>query len=177
MQRQPLHSQQGSVLLLSLVLLTVITLTSVIGMQRSTTQIRMLNNMQHQQEMFNATNDHLELGMTFFQDKENYDDVEDLIGPLTYNGLPDKTLPNIKNSLNWTPPTPKRAGIQVEDYIELNSLSDKLLNSPEFAKGNSGASQGAQNVFYFSYIVTSTDASGRLASTQEIVFNLRGAAQ
>src|SRR5690554_6638031 len=48
-------SQRGSALIISLVILTAITIGAVVAMQRSTLQVRMVGNMQHQQNVFNAT--------------------------------------------------------------------------------------------------------------------------
>lgn len=172
MQRQPLHSQQGSVLLLSLVLLTVITLTSVIGMQRSTTQIRMLNNMQHQQEVFNATNMHVELGISYLQG--NISTARGLLGPLIVSsGTPPK-LNNLATSSDWVAPVPKKTQLSVTDGLQLSEMSQQLIRSKHFLKGNNGASQGGQNKYVFSYRAEGTDRSGRISSIQEIVFNLKG---
>ncbi len=46
--------QRGSALIVSLVILTAITLGAMVAMQRSTVQIRMVSNLQHQQEISNA---------------------------------------------------------------------------------------------------------------------------
>jgi|GEM_PF-1215588 len=46
--------QRGSALLISLVVLTAITLVALVAMQRSSTQIRMISNLQHQHEVSNA---------------------------------------------------------------------------------------------------------------------------
>lgn len=46
--------QRGSALIISLVILTAITLGAIVAMQRSTLQVRMVGNMQHQQKVFNA---------------------------------------------------------------------------------------------------------------------------
>ena len=46
--------QRGSALIVSLVILTVITLGAMVAMQRSSVQIRMVSNLQHQQEISNA---------------------------------------------------------------------------------------------------------------------------
>src|SRR5690554_5689279 len=49
-----LVKQQGSALLVSLVILTVITMGAMVAMQRSGVQIRMVSNLQHQHELENA---------------------------------------------------------------------------------------------------------------------------
>ena len=49
-----LVKQQGSALLVSLVILTVITMGAMVALQRSGIQIRMLSNLQHQHELENA---------------------------------------------------------------------------------------------------------------------------
>ena len=48
------NDQRGSALIISLVMLTAITVVSMVAMQRSSTQIRMINNLQHQHEVANA---------------------------------------------------------------------------------------------------------------------------
>ena len=49
-----LVKQQGSALLVSLVILTVITMGAMVALQRSGIQIRMVSNLQHQHELENA---------------------------------------------------------------------------------------------------------------------------
>lgn len=46
---------RGSALIISLIILNVITLGAMVAIQRSTVQIRMISNLQHQQEIHNAT--------------------------------------------------------------------------------------------------------------------------
>lgn len=47
--------QRGSALIISIVILNVLTLGAMVAMQRSTVQIRMISNLQHQQEISNST--------------------------------------------------------------------------------------------------------------------------
>lgn len=54
-------NQQGSALLVGLVILTAITLSALVGMQRSTVQIRMVSNLQHQQELDSVAQGTLEV--------------------------------------------------------------------------------------------------------------------
>src|SRR5690554_7982370 len=49
-----LVKQQGSALLVSLVILTVITMGAMVALERSGIQIRMVRNLQHQHELENA---------------------------------------------------------------------------------------------------------------------------
>jgi hypothetical protein len=53
-------ANKGSVLALSLVMLTAITLVSITSMQRSGLQGRMVNNIQHKEKGFHAANSELE---------------------------------------------------------------------------------------------------------------------
>lgn len=174
MRSPTVQSQTGSVMLLSLVLLTVITLTAVIGMQRSTLQIKMLNNMQHHQEVFNATNDHIELGVAFLQGDIGI--ARSTLGPLIQSGDTSILLTNIDLGPDWVEPTGYSEHVTVVDTLQLSDISDPTLASPQFLKSNPGASTGTTQKFYFNFTSSGSDASGRITSTQEIVFNLEGPA-
>jgi len=161
-------------MLLSLVLLTVITLTAVIGMQRSTLQIKMLNNMQHHQEVFNATNDHVESAVTYLQG--NIDSTRELLGPIIQTDNTSNQISNAYLGDNWVKPTGYANHISVTDTIRLSDISEPALASPSYLKSNPGSSAGTTQKYYFDYIATGSNSSGRITSTQEIVFHLEGPA-
>jgi|TARA_Y100000296_G_scaffold32262_1_gene37338 hypothetical protein len=161
-------------MLLSLVLLTVITLTAVIGMQRSTLQIKMLNNMQHHQEVFNATNDHIELGVAFLQG--NISTARSTLGPLIQSSDTSLMLTDVNLGPDWVEPTGYSKHVSVVDSLELNDISDPAQASSQFLKSNPGSSTGTTQKYYFNFTSRGSDASGRITSTQEIVFNLEGPA-
>ncbi len=176
MRSRKMQSQTGSVMLLSLVLLTVITLTAVIGMQRSTLQIKMLNNMQHHQEVFNATNDHIELGVSFLQRDENIGVARSTLGPLIQSSDTTLVLTNIELGAGWIEPAGYAEHVTVVDTLQLSDISDPATASSQYLKANPGASTGTTQKFYFNFTSSGSDASGRITSTQEIVFNLEGPA-
>ncbi len=176
MRSRKMQSQTGSVMLLSLVLLTVITLTAVIGMQRSTLQIKMLNNMQHHQEVFNATNDHIELGVSFLQRDENIGVARSTLGPLIQSSDTTLVLTNIELGADWIEPAGYAEHVTVVDTLQLSDISDPATASSQYLKANPGASTGTTQKFYFNFTSNGSDASGRITSTQEIVFNLEGPA-
>jgi hypothetical protein len=60
------RANKGSVLAISLVILTAITLISISALQRSGTQGRMVGNMQHKEQSFHAANGELEEIYNFF---------------------------------------------------------------------------------------------------------------
>ncbi|WP_430461673.1 pilus assembly PilX family protein [Thalassolituus sp. LLYu03] len=54
MKRRTQAKQNGSALIVGLVILTAITMGAMVAMQRSGVQIRMVSNLQHEQELSNA---------------------------------------------------------------------------------------------------------------------------
>jgi len=73
--------QSGSVLAISLVLLTAITLIALMGLQRSGLQSRIVANIQHKERIFNASYSELECVFESFQDDtQDLSDARDKAG-------------------------------------------------------------------------------------------------
>lgn len=157
--------QRGSSLIISLVILTAITIGAVVAMQRSTLQVRMVGNMQHQQNIFNAAQSDLSalidqlrssnnakktLNKSIQADNQNLDpDTAATIEPFTQGSLVKPPLPqNVKETIN---------------KLRLVSVEDSL-------KANEGSSSGARRTYYFANQVEATDKNDNVKSIQEIGF-------
>ncbi len=84
-------SQSGSALAISLVILTAITLISISSLQRSGLQAKIVANIQHQEQLFNAAQSDQELWVTAFNQSVSGDNL--LAAPLrkfTINPLGEK---------------------------------------------------------------------------------------
>lgn len=104
-------NQSGSVLAISLVLLTAITLIAIMGLQRSGLQTKIIANIQHREIVFNGTQNLIEDGYGYFQtvDTQELSDAIDKqiayqyqvslgTDPSLING-PEKTI-NLETKLN-----------------------------------------------------------------------------
>ena len=54
-QKQPLKKQRGSALIVSLIMLTAVTFLAIVNLQGSTTQIRIVNNLQTNETVFHTS--------------------------------------------------------------------------------------------------------------------------
>ena len=140
MVNQSLKTQNGSVLLFSLIVLTVITLTAVVGMQRSTLQLRMLNSMQHHQEVYNATNEQVELGTLFL--RSDVRKARRIMGPLIQTA---GTGASLVNEATWVPIVLHSSVSQITERLNLsNQSASAMANTPFYLRGsgNRGSSNG-----------------------------------
>lgn len=171
---------RGSALLVSLVLLTVITIGAMVSMQRSTLQLRMVTNMQHQQQIFNGVYGHLR--QLEDEMEENVDDAKAALDPLVIqeskniaNGKPagQATLDPFATSTVLTPisqPSIVKAVTTVTNVIRLPEPGSKNLKE---SKGNS---QGSVSFYYFGNRSDGTDANNNIRTRQEIGIRLGSAA-
>ena len=158
-------SQRGSSLIISLVILTAITLGAVVAMQRSTLQVRMVGNMQHQQNVFNAA--YSSLGSL----------IDQLRSPTIANSLLNKAIqlenqtagstiePFSEGSLN-KPTPPQNIKTPVNALRVVSSPSD-IANSLKATEGSSGATLVP---YYFANRVEVKDKNNNAQSIQEIGF-------
>ncbi len=161
-----IHPQRGSSLIFSLVILTAITLGAVVAMQRSTLQVRMVGNMQHQQNVFNAAQSDLSSLIDQLRNTDNADHVLNkaiqaenqtagsIINPFSQdNGLTQPTAPkNIKKP---------------ENALRVLSLPSSTPNSLKAAEGSSS---GTLAPYYFANHVEVNDKNDNVKSIQEIGF-------
>jgi Tfp pilus assembly protein PilX len=175
MVNQSLKTQNGSVLLFSLIVLTVITLTAVVGMQRSTLQLRMLNSMQHHQEVYNATNEQVERGVSFL--RSNVSRARRIMGPLIQTPGASSSGTLLVNEAAWEPIVLHSSVFQITESLDLsNQSASAIATTPFFLRGsgNRGSSNGGVQTYDFTYVATGTDRSGRISSSQEIGLQIMG---
>lgn len=159
------NSQQGSALIISLVILTAITIGAVVAMQRSTLQVRMVGNMQHQQNVFNAAQSDLSALIDQLRDPANASltlnksiqaenqSAGSTIKPFTAGGL---TKPNPPKNIK----SPKNA-------LRVTALPSDAVHSLKAKEGSSG---NTLVPYYFANIATAKDKNDNLSSTQELGF-------
>ena len=170
MRPTAIKRESGSVLIYSLVILTVITITAMVAIQRSSVQLKMVNNMQHSQDVFNGTYDYLNQGVLYLQSNIG-------IARTALSALVDTTseeLPTIQlaEATSWDAPESSGAVKEVTDSLQMTEST--VASSGNYLKANSGSSSGTMTTYSFRYQATGTDQSGRISSTQEIVFSLAG---
>lgn len=155
---------QGSALVLSLVILTAITLGAMVAMQRSTLQLRMVSNMQHDKQVFDATYSYI--SQAYYLMNENSSDTRSMLAAILAN---DSTTYEVYSTNNWSEPsTPSVVGDVDGTLATSTSTAAGNASNPNYLKGNTGNSAGSQQTYYFTYNATGTDSSGRISSTQEI---------
>ncbi|APR66184.1 MULTISPECIES: pilus assembly PilX family protein [Thalassolituus] len=169
---QSIHRQQGSALIFSLIILTSITLGVIVSMQNSTLQLRMVNSMQHSQQVFSATYDYLNLGVTYMG--KNLNETRNTLGVILQNEDAPSNFVSLASNTAWVTPNMPAAVSSISDQIKLNQLSSDAFVSETYLKGNGGNSTGTQSTYYFDFSATGTDPSGRVASTQQVVFSITG---
>ncbi len=155
---------QGSALVLSLVILTAITLGAMVAMQRSTLQLRMVSNMQHNQQVFDATYSYA--SQAYYLMSQNSAATRSMMATILAD---EDTTVEIYTANSWSEPSLPSIVGGVDGTLAIsNSTAATNTNNPNYLKANSGNSSGSQATYYFSYNATGTDSSGRISSTQEI---------
>lgn len=159
--------QRGSSLIISLVILTAITIGAVVAMQRSTLQVRMVGNMQHQQNVFNAAQNDLSSLIDQLRDSNNAKKVlNKSIQAENQNLDPDTTItinPFAQGNLVKPPVTNQKNIKPTVNQLRLVSVEDSL-------KANEGNSASAKRTYYFTNRVESSDKNDNVKSIQEIGF-------
>lgn len=162
-------SQRGSALIISLVILTAITLGAVVAMQRSTLQVRMVGNMQHQQNVFNAAQS--DLG-SLIEQLRSMGKANDLLIQ-AINKEKAKANPNDKvhiepfTSGGLTKPPTKKNMKNTKNELRVISLPSDAPNSLKATEGSSG---GTLVPYYFANKVDATDKNNNAQSIQEVGF-------
>lgn len=125
------QEQSGAVLAISLVLLTAITFLSMMGMQRSGLQTKIVANIQHQERVFNASLNEQEFW--FFQYASNpKENILTLINSTDNNGNPAPVV--LRDTTN----------IDSQDAVQINSSAIHVLpgaNEVAFAIGEQAGFQ------------------------------------
>jgi type II secretory pathway pseudopilin PulG len=189
-----LRAQQGSALLVSLVILTVITLGAIVAMQRSTLQLRMVGNMQMQQNLFNAAQDDLNnmIGLFTQDPPEARRILNKLIVQEQANSIsPNYVFGQVKidaygsadgdNNLTIKPAysnniVPYVAGDASTSQNKIRALDIPTASSEYSLKNVQGSSIGAYVPYTFASTVTAIDKRGN-SSVQELAFIVMAPAQ
>ncbi|MBM96895.1 MAG: hypothetical protein CMI09_13745 [Oceanospirillaceae bacterium] len=170
--------QKGSAMILSLAILALLTVGAAFSMQRSTLQVRMINNMQYKQQVSNATYTYVEWMLAHLNEPNTDTGVlSDLIKSHKNASDSDSAIPSISlySKYNWqTPVLPNmKAVVQVTDTITIEALPSDAPNSRKFNEGNS---QGAEAPYFFKAVFLGSDDSGNITSTMEQGFIRKGPA-
>lgn len=185
-------SQQGSALLVSLVILTVITLGAIVAMQRSTLQLRMVGNMQHQQNLFNAAQNDIN---NMFEQFRNAAEASRILNKVVMAENAASIDPNYhfgQVRINTYGSADNTANLAVLPKYSANikpfvagdaSTSQNTIRSLSIPtqtehslKSNPGSSSGALSPYYFASNVTAVDKRGN-TNTQEVGFYFMAPAQ
>jgi len=166
------QQQRGSSLVFSLVILTAITIGAVVAMQRSTLQLRMIGNMQHQQTIFNDTMGNLN---TLLDGLRNGNTANAILGDMINaentsiaNGNPAGTAQLDPYSFNLLPQPPQNTGTQATtNNIRVLQLPG---NAPQSLKQHAGSSAGTLVPYYFASNVLGIDVNNQSRSRQEAGF-------
>lgn len=158
-------SQRGSALIISLVILTAITLGAVVAMQRSTLQVRMVGNMQHQQNVFNAA--YSDLGSLIDQLRGTATARDILFKAIQADNVSagSKTNPFAGGTLS-RPNYPEN----IKDPENKLRILSSPSSAPQSLKATEGSSAGTLAPYYFANKVNSQDKNGNAQSVQEVGF-------
>lgn len=170
--RSAATQQRGSSLVFSLVILTAITLGAIVAMQRSTLQLRMIGNMQHQQAIFNDTMSDLN---TLFDGLRNANTANQILGDMIIaenisiaNGNPAGTAQLNPYSFNLLDQPLRNTGTS----STTNRL--RMLAPPEESsqslKVHKNSSAGTLVPYYFASNVLGVDVNNQTRSRQEAGF-------
>jgi hypothetical protein len=151
--------QQGSALIVSLIMLTSVTFLAILSLQGSTTQIRIVSNLQIKEDMFHTSK--RELSTQY----DNYLDDVDKANSLfdAYQGSVLQTVASL------TPEIP----VNTDEVSAVDSTLESLEATPvylnfSFAKNSS---VGELSTMKFELSSNVTDKSERFHSQQKLGFN------
>jgi type II secretory pathway pseudopilin PulG len=167
----PRSSQKGSAMIISLAILALMTVAAAFNMQRTTLQVRMVNNLQDKNEttavaysalqtmMGNMNSDDFDSSplssevnkhrAKIFADKSDEKDKFDIFEIYKWD-YPE--LPNVS------------ASAEVENKVFIDKIPDKVPHSLKYAKGNS---QGSKSNYYLSSTFVSRSSSGKITTYME----------
>lgn len=153
--------QHGSALIISLLILTVITVTAVVAMQRSTLQLKMVSSMQRSQAVFNSTFGYLSQAQRLMNNPDNILSTRLMLSQL----INDTELKVDMFAINqWNAPAVPQQVDPVSGLLTLSNLT--VFNSKFDLKKNPGGNK--ESVYYFRYNANGTDKSGNITSNQEL---------
>jgi hypothetical protein len=135
--------EKGSVLVISLVLLTAITLISITSLQRTNLQTRIIANVQHSESGFNIANSELdEIYLTYISDSASTQDLSDALDNFTLDANDDKVFNEQDTSVVSSYTT------KMSNEPHSITVSSKLTHTgqPPFT---SGYSQGGFSTYRF----------------------------
>src|SRR5690554_3080918 len=160
-------SQRGSALIISLVILTAIILGAIVAMQRSTLQVRMVGNMQHQQKVFNAAYSDLSGLMDEFRSSNNSTLTTILNDAIVaYNADNTATINPYATGYGLTKPNSPDNVKAVTN--SLRSFEPPTSSSSASLKEMEGSSTGTLVPFYFASTAVAADTHDSVTSTQQI---------
>lgn len=158
--------QSGSVLVISLVILSVITITSIVAIQRSTMQLKMVGSMQRGQAVFNSTFDYLTEG----QEQMNLAlsnggaDVRGMLSRL----IDDSNLSvDVFSQFNWQEPSASKEVGGVSGTLSISDFDNYSAAdiNPNHLKSREGGN--SEITYFFTFAATGQDRSGNITSSQE----------
>lgn len=160
----------GSVLVISLVLLTAITLISITSLQRSSLQTRIVTNVQHTESGFNIANSELEETYLMYRANVTADDLTKAINSFTLDESGKKAFSSISTNSSSS------YNEKVKDKSHSIVVSASLLHTghPPFT---SGYSHGGFSTYNFEITAKSNaPGNGRILSSQSQGFEVIGPA-
>jgi len=167
--RLSLRNKRGSVMIVSLAILALLTVAAAFSMQRTTLQVRMINNMDYKRQISTTTFTYIEWMMAHLNDPQTQTGV---LSTMISTAKADEnagldtsaTAISIYDEYNWsTPALPNmKAVVSVTDEITVEALP--VTSS---LKTNEGNSPGAQAPYFFRAVFTGRDNSGNITTTME----------
>lgn len=172
--------QNGSALIISLVILTLLTLGASVAMQRSSLQVKMTTNMQFKQQMFNAAYSSIEAMMANLGAGDGATDalgtlISDQQESINGGGSTGDVSLDIFTDSGWT--APSFADMNAVDSVTNQVIVDQLPSGMKYSlRDSAGNSAGTQTPYYFASQVVASNAGGNISSVQRQGFVIMGAA-
>lgn len=163
---QTFKKQQGSALIISLVILTAITLGAIVAMQRSTLQVRMVGSLQHQQKVFNAASSNLAGLLDELRTADQATTVLNDALQAQYNAA-NATIDPFKTEYGLVKPSLPTNIREVENKLLAYEPPSEHARS---LKALEGSSAGVAVPLYFSSTATAIDSNNSLTSEQQMGF-------
>lgn len=169
------RKQSGSALIISLVILTAITIGAVVVMERSSGQIRMISNMQTQQQTFKTTHSPL---LSIRRNIRDQSQLANAIDPLVIRFKAAKLAGATTSDLEkiTMDPTSSNNGTKLLTPPSLNKGISVDSNTLHIVKtpGDSGQPEPGSSVHVSNlnlvFINTTTASTPRLSSTQLMAY-------
>jgi Tfp pilus assembly protein PilX len=172
--------QQGSALIISLAILTILTLGASVAMQRSSLQVRMTNNLQFKQQMFNAAYSDIQTMMANLE--ADLKTASTTLGALisddkqtvSAGGTSGTDSMDIFAETGWT--SPDYSYLQAVHTITNTVRVGQQTQGKKYSiKESAGNSVGTQKPYYFVSQVVASNSGGNITSNQEQGFVFMGA--